>query len=342
MPSVLLFGPGSVGSIYAWLLSQGGCSVTLVARSNHDAIQQNGIQLKTKSWGDHTFHPAHAARSVPEAVSALKSSSSNSDNKSVCFDFVVVCSKATIPSAAGTLAPAIGPNTAIALCQNGIEIETEWAARFPENPLISGVVYLPATQLASGVVQQNPATQSLEFGTYPADAGPEAKRKCEELASLFRNGGANVDVYDDIQEMRWKKLMLNVGWNPVCALTMLDDTDFLNSSDDTLSDTTPLLPPLDFVRSLMAEIANIARKLGYDKINDSAIESILDRVLSRLKAGPAVEPSMKADVRNNRPMEVEIIVGNAVRVAKRVGVSCPVLETVYVLVRARNVAVGRK
>jgi 2-dehydropantoate 2-reductase len=84
------------------------------------------------------------------------------------WDFVVVCSKAmpgTRPSTAETIRPAVAHNTAIVIIQNGIAVEEEYAALFPQNPILSGVVYLPATQTAPAVIAHK-EVELLYIGTF--------------------------------------------------------------------------------------------------------------------------------------------------------------------------------
>lgn len=52
--NVLLFGLGGIGGIYACILHLSGlCDVSVVARSNYDAVSQKGFRLKSPKFGDH-------------------------------------------------------------------------------------------------------------------------------------------------------------------------------------------------------------------------------------------------------------------------------------------------
>jgi 2-dehydropantoate 2-reductase len=48
---------------------------------------------------------------------------------------------------------------------------------------------------------------------------------------------------------------------------------------------------------------------------------------------PGVEYSMMADMLAGRPLEVEAIVGNVVRIGREKGVHTPLLRTIYMLAR---------
>ena len=51
---------------------------------------------------------------------------------------------------------AVSERTAIVLAQNGIGIEEEYAELCPNNTIISGVVWLPTTQVEPGMYRSSP------------------------------------------------------------------------------------------------------------------------------------------------------------------------------------------
>jgi len=55
--------------------------------------------------------------------------------------------------------------------------------------------------------------------------------------------------------------------------------------------------------------------------------------------GGGKEPSMLVDVRFNRQMEAEAILGNLVKIAERLHEPTPLTKLLYVLVNARNSAI---
>lgn len=75
------------------------------------------------------------------------------------FDFVVVTTKnyADIPpSVAEVIAPAITPgHTAIALLQNGLNIERPVIAAFPDNAVLSGITVIGARENPRGTIKHD-------------------------------------------------------------------------------------------------------------------------------------------------------------------------------------------
>jgi 2-dehydropantoate 2-reductase len=309
MPRILLFGAGSIGAAYIYIFTKGGAQVTAVCRSNYPAAKANGFTINSTLWGD-----VHVR---PEVVQTPSEASGP-------WDFVVVCSKAMPKERISTvemIRPAVGPTTTIVIIQNGIAVEEAYAACFPENPILSGVVYLPATQTAPAVIAHK-EVELLYIGTFPANAPDAHKASAAAFAAIIKAGGGTVEVHDDVQVQRWSKLMVNAAWNPTCALTRSRDAQFLKSSPGAV----------DFVRSVMCEVASVAQAVGYAEINAEMIEFQISRATARDL--PGVEPSMLADALAGRAMEVEAIVGNTVRIAQDHGVKTPLLDALYALAKA--------
>ncbi|KAG9233637.1 2-dehydropantoate 2-reductase [Amylocarpus encephaloides] len=320
MPKILLFGAGGVGSIYAYILMQAGASVTVVCRSNYETVQEHGFTINSAIWGQGIHVRPGVVRTPEEA-------------KDVEWDFVILCSKAmpgSKPSTADIIRPAISPRTAVVLCQNGIHIEDEYASAFPNNAIISTVIYLPVTQIAPGIITHG-HLEWIEVGTYPHNAPAAHKAKVVELAELFRAGNGTIHVYEDVQVCRWNKLITNGSWNPICALSLSKDIDFLASSPLSTS----------MIQSVMLEIVKIAQAAGYMDITEKNAETHLDRVLGRIP-DKGVYPSMVADAIHMRPMEIEAIVGNPLKVAREKGVKTPTLDVVYALISALDQANARR
>ncbi|WPH00832.1 Hypothetical protein R9X50_00366200 [Acrodontium crateriforme] len=315
MTKALIFGTGGVGCIYSYILHKAGVEVTTICRTNYDVVKSRGILVRSKIFGRQEFKP-HAVRDVAEA------------HRHGPYDYILVCSKA-FPGTAEKIKEAVTSTSAIVLAQNGIGIEEEYAKLFPNNTIISGVVYLPVTQVEPGVVEHGPL-EMFKIGTYPSTASQEAKAKAELLAQLFDAGGGTCCHEDDVQSRRWLKVSVNASWNPICALTQCDDANFLRSSKNAE----------EMIRKIMREVGQVASAAGYpNAVTEETIENDLKRPIGRLETG-GKEPSMLTDVRNERPLEVEAIVGNTLRIGQKYGVVTPYLELIYMLAQGRNYSIA--
>jgi 2-dehydropantoate 2-reductase len=304
---VLIFGTGAVGGIYAYIFEKSGAKVTAVCRSNYDTVTASGIHIKSEVFGDVIARPT-TARTVEEAQGP--------------FEFIVVCAKA-FPGLSNAISSAIAasPDACVVLCQNGISIEEEYTQAYPNTVIISGVVNLPTTQIKPGHITMG-ALQKLEVGPYPCTESTSIKAKVRQFAELFSIGGGNCTVHDDIQEQRWIKLAGNAAWGPMCSLSRCDDVKYIQSS--------PLAE--DSLRTVMREVAKIAEANGYPTAAQTIYE-ISKRPSDRLKT-IAKEPSMLTDVRMGRQLEVEVILGNTLKIAKKHNVNTPLLSLLYTLTRA--------
>lgn len=354
MPRILLHGTGAIGTIYAYQLMQAGCDVTVTCRSNYEAvIKQNGFHLDSVIYGKGLHIQPKVVRSPLEAV---EDSSSNSDEgkgegegKGV-YDYLLVACKA-IPEAqiSETIAPAVTRGqTTIVLLQNGIGIEEEYSKKFPENLLLSGVVYCPVTQTSPGYITMGDV-ERLEIGEFssssssvenknknsPTTTTTEIHPSTSKFLALLKSGGGNPIHYHPstcMQERRWFKLLLNAPWNPICALTLSRDLAFLAAEPSS---------SIAVIRGVLDEVIAISRALGYHSVTAEAAEQGLATIMSR-EGIAGIEPSMLVDVLWTRRTEHEVILGNPVRVARKLGVEVPRMEMLYAMVKALDLSLQKR
>ena len=170
--------------------------MTAVCRTNYNAVKEKGILIRSKIFGECHYKPV-ATQTVAEAA------------KHGPFDYIIVASKA-FSWTPEMIKDAVTPGTtAMVLAQNGIAIEEAYAKLYPENTIISGVVYLPVTQVEPGVVEMAPL-ERFEIGTYPANASTKAKSQTQKLSQIWKAGGATAPVFEDVQPVRWLKVAINV------------------------------------------------------------------------------------------------------------------------------------
>lgn len=299
-PSVLVVGAGAIGAFYGAILHRGGARVSVVCRSDVDTVRETGFRVDSKALGDLSFRPAAVYGSAEECNDPP--------------DYLVVALKVVDGiDRVSAIRPAVGRNTTIVLIENGIDIEPEIAQAFPDNKLLSGLAFTAATRVGPGHVEHK-AYGRLVLGDYPRGAGPEALR----FGALLDAGGVTGKVVEDVVGERWLKCVWNTAFNPVSVvaggagtLTMLDAPG-----------------GEDFLRTLMREVCGIAAADGHPMP-----EALVPKSLAGTRKMPDYKTSMAEDWLNERPMEVEAILGNAVHIARRRNVAVPHLESVYALIR---------
>ena len=100
--------------------------------------------------------------------------------------------------------------------QNGVGNEDPFRSAYPQNTIISGVVWVGATQTSPGLIKHMQA-ENTEIGLFSnsgSDSGRE-KSRLENFASIMRQGGTNISVEDDVQVKRWEKVVWNAAWNTI-------------------------------------------------------------------------------------------------------------------------------
>lgn len=312
-PRILIFGVGSLGIVFGAILDRAGADLVCICRSNYAEAKSTGLSIKSSILGDHHYRP-QVVNSVTEAAAL-----SNTP-----FDYVVVCTKAFLDAAQSTasaIADAVSEmHTTIVLVQNGIGVEKAYKSRYPNNTIISGIAYMPSSQLSPGVVVQT-ETQRLLLGIFPSEEPSSSDtERLRRFSDAVEAGGANAVLKTDIQIERWSKLIGNATWNPICALSRCRDLELLR--------TSPIAR--EFVQAAMHEVREVAAAVGYAKeVTTDVVESQMAR--SAARSWPGVEPSMMADMNRGSRMEVEAILGEIVRVAREKGVLVLRLETLFVL-----------
>lgn len=314
MAKVLLIGTGSIGSIYAYFLTQAGCCVTTVCRSNYEAVSTNGIHILSKTLGDVSLVPHRVIRKLAELEAGE------------FFDYIVITTKSVNESALIqdiAESSTVTKGASIVLIQNGIGIEEPYKLAFPNCQMVSGVVYLPCAQSSPGIVKMN-GPDVLELGLYPACPPSKELLRFNDLLS---SGGANSTVHEDVQMYRWKKALINAVWNPIAALTLSRDSDFLGSHEEAYV----------LCKSLMSEVLSVAHAEGHLALSEKDIDIQLARAVQRKNDGNGIKMSMLVDIEANRQMETEAILGNLVRRAAELGVEVGGLKLLYLLINGREV-----
>jgi 2-dehydropantoate 2-reductase len=110
----------------------------------------------------------------------------------------------------------------------------------------------------------------------------------------------------DIRQAKWQKLMMNLIWNPLCAITQSSPGHIVAS---------PLAA--DMVRLMLGEGSAVARSVGV------SVQADPDAELERIRENFTQQPSMLQDVRAGRSIESDAIVNAVVDMARLTGVPVP-------------------
>jgi len=300
MTSILIVGAGAVGALFGSALARHGALVSVVCRSDFDIVQREGYDIVSPSLGNHRFRPHAVHRDVSECKAPP--------------DYLVLTVK-VLPGAdrAELIRPAVGPKTVIVLIENGVDIEAEIAASFPGNEILSGLAIVGVGRTAAGKIHHQ-SMGSLNLGRYPSGNSPAADR----LAAAFEAGGIGCKVIDNVVTARWQKAVWNATFNSISIMGGVLDTATILGTQESRA----------FVRAAMEEVCATAAAAGHPQH-----PKLIDQYIAGTLSIPAYKTSMALDYENGRPMEIEAILGNTVRAARKHGVVTPILDALYALAK---------
>lgn len=214
---ILLIGSGGVGTMASYALETGGkASVTSVLRSNYDQVRAKGFSIDSLQHGHNiiNFRSSRILHHIPNVIAeALEP-----------FDYILVATKSLPdipPTTVSIVAPAITPSkTTIILLQNGLNIEKPFLAAFPDNPILSGVSIISATESPPGHIQHT-TPDTLHIGPFPNLRVPtsHAETAARAFVAAYNACGAVDGRYDDdVSFNRWRKLVYNAAFNSIAAV----------------------------------------------------------------------------------------------------------------------------
>ena len=230
------------------------------------------------------------------------------------------------------LKPLITPGkTSLALLQNGLAIEAPFATAFPNTPIFSSVSMVGSRLTNStSIFHQYPDVSNIGAHFHHVD-DTFTRAKQHDAAALY------VDVYnagladakpktnarcllvEDIVGARWAKLLWNASFNTLCTVLRIPVGELISGPG-----RNTLLEPA------MREVAAVATAAGYA---DAVSEDMIQNKLHDSPPTSTFRPSMLVDLDNERPLELEVILGAPLRVALEKGISTPILTQVYELLK---------
>jgi 2-dehydropantoate 2-reductase len=181
------------------------------------------------------------------------------------------------------------------------------------------VIHLAASTPEPGFISHNMG-RKLILGEPGGKNGVRTKRIAEALSGA----GFEVVPSEFIEKDFWVKLLGNVSFNPVSALTV--------STADRLIEDREIKR---YMVEIMREVLEIGRAVGVDADIDPEARIEMARVLGPFKT------SMLQDLEAGKPLEVDGLLAGTLEVARKAGVRAPFTESLFGLIRARASATGQ-
>lgn len=307
---IAVLGAGAIGCFYGGLLARAGEDVTFIARgATLQYLQCHDLQVKS-IWGDFAL--------------PVKTIASDNLDGGLDFDFVLLTIKSTaLKGTIPELKKVVGERTKIVCLLNGIGNEEQLAAVFGAERVIGGSAFISVIREAPGVVN-HVGEGSVTIGHWhEGNAEAESRNSgvpqvsIENLADAIKQSGIKVIVTDDIRQVKWEKLLWNIVFNPVTALTRTTVGETLDNPD--------LRTLLNRIKDEFLATAQAAGVPIHPEMVDVVFHP--DSSVRNHKT------SMLQDLENGRKMELDAILGFAVQEADRYHVPARTIETIYHLLR---------
>jgi 2-dehydropantoate 2-reductase len=321
---ICIYGAGAVGGLMAAWLARAGHAVSVVARGAQlEAIRRRGLAVRSEGRSD--AFSVHAEEE-PEKLGPQ--------------DYVLVTVKAhSLTDVARNIAALLGPDTSIVTAMNGVpwwffdrlafhggreRLESldpggALTRAMPTGRIVGCVIHLAASTPEPGLVSHNMG-RKLIIG----EPGGRNTARTTRFAEALKSAGFEAIVTPAIEKEFWVKLLGNVSFNPVSALTL--------STADRLIESRPVK---DYMVAIMREVLAIGRAVGVDADIDPEARIDMARALGRFKT------SMLQDLEAGKRLEVDGLLAGTLEIAHKAGVSAPHTESLFGLIKARAEATGQ-
>lgn len=309
---ILIAGAGAIGAYVGARMTRAGLDVTLFARGPHlRAMQEHGVRVFSVE-GDFEARPKVAG--TLEGVGPV--------------DVVLLGVKAHgLPSLVPQLKPVLGPDTTVVSTQNGVPwwffqgFGGPWEGTRLERVDPGGVVStaIESRRVVGSLVYF--ATEIIEPGVVRHEEGsrislgePDGTRseRCRRIAEALSASGLRCPVTTRIRHEIWVKILGNVAFNPISALTGATLAQMVRDPEVSA-----------LVRNIMREAEAVASQLGLE-----LPISIEQRMAGAEKVGEH-KTSMLQDLEAGRPLELEAVVGAVLELGERMDLPMTHTRVVY-------------
>ena len=294
----LIVGPGAMGCLFGSRLKKAGHDVTLMdyRQDRADLINEQGITVEGVT-GKYRVH-------VPAVTGKI----------SPAPDVVLICVKSNqTRTVSEGLKAWLGPEARVVTLQNGLGNLEILEEAFGQERVLGGVTAEGATLLGPGHIKHAGQGETI-IGPQGPPEGPVA-----EIVSAFNAAGFDTRTVDNVNDLIWGKLIINVGINALTAITRLKNGR---------------LPEIERIKTVMDQAVYEAVAVANAKDIRLPYPDPLERVLEVCRATAGNIASMLQDVLKQRLTEVAFINGAIVREGEALGLPTPINRALTCLVQA--------
>ncbi|MEM8670287.1 MAG: putative 2-dehydropantoate 2-reductase [Planctomycetota bacterium] len=291
-----VIGSGAVGGLYGGLLAQAGAEVHFLLRSDYEHVAANGLQIETPTGNFHLDN-VHAHGSV--------------DSLPACDVTMVALKSTSNDRLHELLAPTTRDGGIALVLQNGLDVELDTANVVGLDRVLGGCCFLCSNKLGPGHIKHLDYGR-IVFGEYVQNH-TDVTERVQKIADEMNAAGIDAHGTADLAAARWRKLMWNIPFNGLSVA--------LNASTKVLVEDPD---SLHIVESIIEEVYEAAT--AAEVVIDPSMKEVTVEMTRKMVP---YDSSMRLDYINGRPMEIESIIGNPLRAARKLGVDMPFTEMLY-------------
>ena len=307
----IIIGAGGTGGILGFYMTKAGKDVTLIARNAHlEAMQKQGLSVE-KMWTNET-------ETIPVGAESMESYEAKGEKA----DVILVCvKKYSLDSCIPFIQNISHKNTIVVPVLNVYGTGAYLQEKLPELLVTDGCIYVSANIKQPGVLLQHGEILRVFFGVREkedlkklngqSDGEYKAERLLKKIAQDFKDSGIDGILSDNIKRDALTKFSYVSPIGTAGLYLHAVAGDFQREGEAR-----------ELFKTLIREIVTLANAMGIT-FEEDLVERNL-KILSNLPEEATT--SMQRDVIEGKQSEIDGLVYEVVRMAKKYGVEVPAYE----------------
>lgn len=307
----IIIGAGGTGGILGFYMTKAGKDVTLIARNAHlEAIQKQGLSVE-KMWINET-------ETIPVSAESMESYEAKGEKA----DVILVCvKKYSLDSCIPFIQNISHENTIVVPVLNVYGTGAYLQEKLPKVLVTDGCIYVSANIKQAGVLLQHGEILRVFFGVREKEdlkklngqlnGEYKAERLLKKIAQDFKDSGIDGILSDNIKRDALTKFSYVSPIGTAGLYLHAVAGDFQREGEAR-----------ELFKTLIREIVTLANAMGIT-FEEDLVERNL-KILSNLPEEATT--SMQRDVIEGKQSEIDGLVYEVVRMAKKYGVEVPAYE----------------
>ena len=307
----IIIGAGGTGGILGFYMTKAGKDVTLIARNAHlEAMQKQGLSVE-KMWTNET-------ETIPVGAESMESYEAKGEKA----DVILVCvKKYSLDSCIPFIQNISHKNTIVVPVLNVYGTGAYLQEKLPELLVTDGCIYVSANIKQAGVLLQHGEILRVFFGVREKEdlkklngqlnGEYKAERLLKKIAQDFKDSGIDGILSDNIKRDALTKFSYVSPIGTAGLYLHAVAGDFQREGEAR-----------ELFKTLIREIVTLANAMGIT-FEEDLVERNL-KILSNLPEEATT--SMQRDVMEGKQSEIDGLVYEVVRMAKKYGVEVPAYE----------------